>query len=66
MTQESISATRMLSVTILKALTIVRANQDILEMAFIAQVNIVTKSLIAKTLTLSKNILIHPFFFSRR
>ena len=59
-TQESISATRMLSVTILKALTIVRANQDILEMAFIAQVNIVTKSLIAKTLTLSKNILIHP------
>ena len=54
----------MLSVTTLKALTIVRANQDILEMAFIAQVNIVTKSLIAETLTLYKNIFIHPFFFS--
>ena len=51
MTQESISATRMLSVTTLKALTIVHANQDILEMALIAQVNIVTKILIAKTLT---------------
>ena len=37
-TQESISATRMLSVTTLKALTIVHANQDILEMALIAQV----------------------------
>ena len=37
-TQERISATRTLSVTTLKALTIVHANQDILEMAFIAQV----------------------------
>ena len=44
-------ATRMLSVTTLKAPTIVHANQDILEMALIAQVNIVTKILIAKTLT---------------
>ena len=37
-TQERISATRTLSVTTLKALTIVHANQDILEMALIAQV----------------------------
>ena len=51
-TQESITATRMLSVTTLKALTIVHANQDILEMALTAQVNIVTKTLIAKTLAL--------------
>ena len=36
--RESISATRTLSVTTLKALTIVHANQDILEMALIAQV----------------------------
>ena len=52
----------MLSVTTLKALTIVHANQDILEIAFIAQVNIVTKTLIAKTSTLYKNIFIYPFF----
>ena len=38
MRQESITATPMLSVTTLTALTIVHANQDILETAFTAQV----------------------------
>ena len=42
----------MLSVTTLKALTIVHANQDILEMALTAQVTIVAITLIAKTLFL--------------
>ena len=37
--QESITATPMLSVTTLKALTFVHANQDILETALAAQVN---------------------------
>ena len=55
--------TPMLSVTTLKALTIVHANQDILEMALTAQVNIVTKTLITKTLTLHENISIQQFFF---
>ena len=60
--QESIAATRMLSVTTLKALTIVHANQDILEMALTAQ-NIVTKILITKTLTWHENSSIQQFFF---
>ena len=55
--------TPMLSVTTLKALTIVHANQDILEMALTAQVNIVTKTLITKTLTLHEIISIQRFFF---
>ena len=42
--------THVLSVTTLKAYTIVHANQDILEMALTAQVTIVAITLIAKTL----------------
>ena len=40
----------MLSVTTLKACTIVHSNQEILEMALTAQVTIVAITLIAKTL----------------
>ena len=40
MRRESIAVTRVLSVTTLKAYTIVHANQDILEMALTAQVTI--------------------------
>ena len=50
MRRESITVTRVLSVTTLKAYTIVHANQDILEMALTAQVTIVAITLIAKTL----------------
>ena len=50
MRRESIAVTRVLSVTTLKAYTIVHANQDILEMALTAQVTIVAITLIAKTL----------------
>ena len=50
MRRESIAVNRVLSVTTLKAYTIVHANQDILEMALTAQVTIVAITLIAKTL----------------
>ena len=50
MRRESIPVTRVLSVTTLKAYTIVHANQDILEMALTAQVTIVAITLVAKTL----------------
>ena len=50
MRRESTAVTRVLSVTTLKAYTIVHANQDILEMALTAQVTIVAITLIARTL----------------
>ena len=50
MRRESITVTRVLSVTTLKAYTIVHANQDILEMALTAQVTIVAINKEAKTL----------------